>query len=169
MQFFDAVQLDATKRRRTKDGYLVAMARAARSGIQVYGGAEVGRPDLRTVKVYRPADEVFSRDSLSSYAHKPLTSDHPVEPVTATNWRDHAVGFVGDEVARDGEHVRIPLMLADAAAIAALEAGKRELSAGYSCRLDWTAGTTPEGEAYDAVQRDIVINHVAMVDRKSVV
>ena len=165
MQFFDAVQIaDASTRRRTADGYLVAMARAARAGIQVYAGREVGRPDLAEVRVYRPADEVFSRDSLATYAHRPLTNDHPAEAVTPANWKTHAVGFVGDEVARDGEHVRIPLMLADAAAIAALEAGKRELSAGYICRLDWTSGTTPEGQAYDAVQRDIRINHVALVD-----
>lgn len=165
MQFFDTVQLgDAAGRRRTADGYLVAMARAARTGIQIYRGSEVGRPELSEVRVYRPADEVFSRDSLASYAHKPMTNDHPVEPVTASNWKDHAVGFVGDEIARDGEHVRIPLMLADARAIADLETGKRELSAGYSCRLDWTAGTTPEGQAYDARQVDIRVNHVALVD-----
>lgn len=164
MHFFDTVHLDASGRRRTADGYLVAMARAARSGIQIYRGVEVGRPDLRDVRVYRPPDEVFSRDSLSTYAHKPLTNEHPAEPVTAANWKDHAVGFVGDEIARDGEHVRIPLMLADAAAIDALEAGKRELSAGYSCRLVWEPGVTDTGEAYDAKQVEIRINHVAMVD-----
>ena len=164
MQLFERIQLgDRSTRRRTSDGYLVAMGKAARTGIQVYAGAEVGRPDLAQVRVYRPADEVFSRDSMGTYPYKPVTNDHPVEPVTAANWKDHAIGFVGDEVAKDGEHIRIPLMLADAASIDALDAGKSELSAGYSCRLDWQDGVTPEGDQYDAIQRDIKINHVALV------
>lgn len=162
MQFFDALTLDG--RRTTRDGYLVADARAARTGIQVYLGSEVGKPEMARVRVYRPEDEVFDQASMGSYAHKPITNDHPAEAVTSKNWARHARGFVGDSVARDGECVRIPLMLADAAAIADLDAGKRELSAGYSCDLDWTPGTTSAGEAYDAVQRNIRINHVALVD-----
>jgi hypothetical protein len=166
MIFNERIDLaDASSRRRTADGYLVAMGRAARTGIQQYRGSEVGRPDLDIVRVYRPQDEVFSTDSLGTYAHKPVTNDHPPVPVTADNWKEYSVGFVGDEVARDGEHVRIPLMLADAKAIEALDSGKAELSAGYACQLDWTSGTTPEGQAYDAIQRDIKINHVALVDQ----
>src|SRR5690606_29290937 len=106
--------------------------------IQLYAGYEVGKPELPVVRVYRPSDEVFSKDALATYPHKPITNDHPAEPVSAENWKDHAVGFIGDEVARDGEFVRIPLMLADARAIADIEAGKRELSAGYTCELEWT-------------------------------
>jgi len=162
MHLSDALTLDGM--RRTRDGYLVADARAARTGIQIYAGYEVGRPELPFVRIYRPEDEVFARDSLATYAHKPITNDHPAEPVSAENWQHYAVGFIGDEVARDGEFVRIPLMLADADAIADLEAGKRELSAGYSCELDWTPGKTPQGEVYDAIQRGIRINHVALVD-----
>ena len=61
MQLFERIQLgDRSTRRRTSDGYLVAMGKAARTGIQIYSGSEVGRPDLAQVRVYRPADEVFS-------------------------------------------------------------------------------------------------------------
>jgi hypothetical protein len=42
---------------------------------------------------------------------------------------------------------------------------RREVSCGYRCRLDLTPGTTPDGERYDAVQRDVVYNHVALVPR----
>jgi hypothetical protein len=42
--------------------------------------------------------------------------------------------------------------------------GKRELSLGYYAKIDWTPGETPKGEAYDGVQRDIRINHLAVVD-----
>ena len=165
MEFFDAIRLcDESTRRRTADGYLVARGLAARSGVQVYRGSEVGRPNMDLVRVYRPETEIFARDSLATYAFKPVTNDHPSVAVTADNWREHAVGYVGGEVVRDGEHIVVPLMLADASVIAAVEAGKQELSAGYSTQLDWTPGTTPDGEQYDAVQREIRINHVAVVD-----
>ncbi len=41
-------------RRTTQDGYLVAAARIARTGVQTYSGAEMGRTDLATVRVWRP-------------------------------------------------------------------------------------------------------------------
>lgn len=163
MKFIDAVSIAGTRRR--DDGYLVADARVARTGIQLYAGHEVGRPDMPVVRVYRPEEEVFSRDTLASFAHRPVTNDHPAEPVTANNWRQFAVGQTADEIARDGQFIRVPLMVADAAAIKAIEEGKRELSAGYTCDLAWESGETASGEAYDAIQRNIKINHVAIVDR----
>lgn len=162
MKFIDTAPIAGT--RRTADGYLVAEVRTARTGIQLYAGHEVGIPAKDVVRVYRPADQVFSKDSLSSYAHKPVTNDHPGEAVSAENWRDYSVGQIGDEVARDGEFVRIPLVVMDAAAIKAVEDGKRELSAGYTCDLAFEVGTTPDGQAYDAIQKGIRINHVAIVN-----
>jgi hypothetical protein len=151
-------------RRTTHDGYLVADVRIARTGIQFYGGAEMGRPDLTVVRVWRPEDEVFAADALASMAHRPVTLDHPPEAVTAANWKSHSVGQVGGEVARDGDYVRVPLVLMDRAAIDAVTAGKRQLSVGYSAEIDWTAGATPDGQPYDAVQRSIRGNHLAVVD-----
>ncbi|WP_322885483.1 DUF2213 domain-containing protein [Sinorhizobium medicae] len=163
MKFTDLAPIAGT--RRTADGYLVADVRTARTGIQLYAGHEVGKPEMATVKVYRPEDQVFDKASLGSYAHKPVTNDHPAEAVTADNWKALSVGSIGDEVARDGEFVRIPLIVMDAAAIKAIDDGKRELSAGYTCDLAWEPGTTPAGEKYDAIQKDIRINHVAIVQR----
>ncbi|MBD9519296.1 DUF2213 domain-containing protein [Ensifer sp. ENS02] len=163
MQFIDAAPIAGT--RRTADGYLVADVKTARTGIQLYAGREVGKPEIQSVKVYRSADQVFDKASLGSYAHKPVTNDHPTEAVTADTWKAVSVGQIGDEVARDGEFVRIPLVVMDAAAIKAIDEGKRELSAGYTCDLAWEPGTTPEGEKYDAIQKDIRINHVAIVER----
>jgi hypothetical protein len=164
MQFTDAVAV-AGKPRRTADGYLVAEARCVRTGIQLYAGDEVGKPEMQMVRVYRPEAEVFADAALQSFTHAPVTNDHPAEMVTADNWRDLAVGEVSTAAKRDGEWVMLPLILKDAAAIQAVEGGKRELSAGYTCTLQWGAGTTPAGEAYDAIQTGIKINHLALVDR----
>lgn len=163
MNFTDAVSVSGT--RRTDDGYLIAEARAVRTGIQLYAGDEVGKPESAVVKVYRPADSVFADASLQSFTHAPITNDHPSEQVTSDNWKALAVGEVSTAAKKDGEWVMLPLILKDAAAIKLVEDGKRELSAGYVCELDWTSGTTADGQSYDAIQKNIKINHLALVDR----
>jgi Uncharacterized protein conserved in bacteria (DUF2213) len=54
------------------------------------------------------------------------------------------------------------LIIKDATAISAIKGGKAELSVGYSADLDWTAGVTADGERYDAIQRAIRGNHIAI-------
>lgn len=163
MNFTDIVTVAGT--RRTGDGYLVADARIARTGIQSYSGVEIGRPEMHAVRIYRPGAEVFSDDTLKSAAHRPVTNEHPPEMVTSENWKKYSVGQTGDEIAGEGIFLRVPLMVSDEAAIQDIESGKQELSAGYVCEVDFTPGVTPLGEAYDAVQRNIRINHIAIVRR----
>jgi uncharacterized protein len=153
---------DETKMRLTSDGYLVCRPRIARTGIQLYRGEEVGRPDMKEVRVYRPESEVFSIDAIKSLAGKPLTVEHPDEPVTSKNWRELSVGYVGNEVMRDGEFIRIPLHLMDAQAIEEVKSGKTQLSVGYSAVLDWKDGQTSSGEPYHVTQTAIRANHVAI-------
>lgn len=163
MPFTEMVLIDATAQlRETADGYLVATPRVARTGIQVYDGKEIGRPDLDKVRVYRPESEVFHADAIASLAHKPVTDEHPSHPVNARNWRDIAVGHISGDVLRDGEFIRVPLVLMDADAIAEVRRGKTQLSVGYTANLQWGDGTTPEGEQYDATQTQIRANHVAI-------
>lgn len=159
----DAAKISGT--RRTNDGYLVTEARVARGGnIQDYYGHEIGEGQPNQVfKVYRPADEIFRADSLATFAHKPVTMGHPQIEVTPETWRKDAVGHVGSEVVRDGEYVRVPLVVMDGGAISDIEAGTREISMGYDCELVMQPGTTPDGKAYDAFQRNIRINHCAIV------
>jgi hypothetical protein len=146
----------------TRDGYLVAQPRIARTGIQIYKGIELGVAQDE-VRVYRPQAEVFSKDSIASFGNRPITLEHPQDFVTAANWSDFAVGHTDDEILRDGEFIRIPMMVMDAAAIDAIRDGKRQLSVGYSADLKWKKGFTDEGEAYDAIQTNIRANHLAIV------
>ena len=162
MFFTDRAHLNDA--RQTADGSLVAFVRCARTGCQDYAGYEVGKPDMAKVTVYRPENEVFSRDSMASFASSPVTLQHPRDAVTAQNWKDHAVGDVGEDVVRDGQTVRVPLIVRDAAAVAAVAKGTDQISMGYTCDLAWEDGTAPDGTAYQAVQRNIRINHLAIVD-----
>lgn len=163
MNFTDATELSGV--RTTQDGYLVADSYALRTGIQTYLGSEVGRDDLQTVAVYRPEEEVFSTDSLSSLSHAPVTDDHPSISVDSKTWRDLAKGEVSAEVLRDGDRLRIPLIVKDEATIQKVRDGKRQLSAGYTAALVWGDGVTPDGQRYQAKQTKIRFNHLAIVDK----
>lgn len=159
----DTMVFDSASVRRTPDGYMTATARVARTGIQIYKGSEVGRPDMERVRVYRPGDSVFDDAALRSIAHKPITLDHPPQGVNSKNWKKLARGQVGSRVVRDGEFVEVPLVLMDEDAIQSVVAGTKELSLGYSTELKWGSGMTLDGQPYDAVQTAIRANHLAVV------
>lgn len=167
MQFTDRLTIDRSHR--SQDGYLRVVAKAARSGVQQYRGREVD-PDGehftadQVVNVYRPPEEVFDQASMASFIGRPITDGHPNVPVTAKNWRDHSRGVIGGAV-KDGEWIRFDLALMDADLIGKVEGGKRELSNGYACDIAFEDGTAPDGTAYQAVQRAIRGNHVAVVDQ----
>lgn len=166
VSLFDTVEM--SKPRKTKDGYLVSEAHVARTGIQLYLASELGvdGDPSRTIRVYRPPEEVFAKDAMASYAHRPVTLHHPPEMVDADNWKKYSRGSTSDEVMRDGERVRVPLILMDQDAIDAYENGEvGELSMGYRMLLDLTPGVTDDGESYDAVQRNLRMNHLALVAR----
>lgn len=162
MRFSDRATMSGTWQH--KDGYLIAEAFAVRTGIQLYAGSEVGKPNMSVVRVYRPEDEVRHADSLRTFSHAPVTLGHPKEDVTAENWRDLARGEVSTEAEWKDGKIKLPLIVKDAQAISAINDGSaRELSAGYACQLEFVDGVTPQGEKYDAVQRNIRINHLALV------
>lgn len=156
--FFDDLKTTG-KTRITKDGYLVTTAKVARTGIQEYLGSELGS-DKEIVRVMRPESEVFHKDSLASFVGKPMTNDHPSESVTAETWKRDAIGAIGEEVMRDGDYIRVPLIMMDAAAIADYKAGKTELSMGYDADIEFV-----DHADYDAIQKNIRINHIALVDK----
>ena len=156
-----------TTRTITDEGFLVAPAsNIARTGIQTYRAYEMGLDGepMRPIRLYRPPEEVFAPDSMRSFEGKPLTIDHPSNLVTADNWADLAKGD-GRNIRRDGNYMAADITMRDKDAIAAYEAGKKELSNGYTFDLDMTPGVSPEdGQAYDGVQRNIRGNHIALVD-----
>lgn len=167
VQFADRLTIDRSHR--TKDGYMKVVAKGARAGIQQYLGREVDPEGKhfaadQVVNVYRPPEEVFAPKAIASFIGKPVTDDHPAEAVTAKNWRDHTRGVIGGAV-KDGEWMRFEVALMDADLVSKVEAGKRELSGGYACDLAIESGRTADGQEYQAVQRGIVGNHLAVVDR----
>lgn len=157
-----------TEREYTDEGFLKVPARISRTGIQEYLAVEMGLTDKDPkdiVRVYRPEDEVFTDESLTSFANKPVTNNHPPELVNSRNSRQYSVGMSGPEVTRDGMFAKTVLHVTDEDAIKNIESGKVELSNGYTADIEWTPGVTPDGEQYDAIQRNIKGNHIAIVER----
>jgi uncharacterized protein len=147
-----------SKAQRTPQGGLRIPATFTRSGIFEYA-----RADGSTSREYRPPDEVFHADAISSLEDAPVTKLHPSGLVEPGNYRALSVGHVRPGVKRDGEYIAGEVVIQDAEAVAAVERGElAEISLGYKVHLDATPGVTPEGERYDAVQRRIVHNHAAL-------
>jgi hypothetical protein len=67
-----------------------------------------------------------------------------------------------ESIVRDGNYLKGSLIIFHEDTIKAIERGERkEISLGYKCQLDPTPGVY-NGESYDAVQTNIIINHVAL-------
>lgn len=132
---------------------------------------EYRNPDGSPRREYRPPEAVFAPSALEGLRGATVTDLHPkhsrgVDCVDASNWRDLAIGHVGDDVRQAGEFVEASIVIADAKAIQRIDARERtEVSVGYAVDLEMTPGTTPSGERYDAIQRNIRPNHVAIVPR----
>lgn len=142
---------------RRADGTMIAEARMTRTGVFTYRKA-----DGTTRREYRSPDEVFRADSLASFRGVPVTNKHPPEMITAQNARKYTVGAVLDTPRRDGDYAVATIAVHDAATIAAMDAGKNQVSNGYDVDLIEEPGTSPDGERYDARQTNIVGNHFAI-------
>lgn len=144
------------KATRTPQGFARIDARLTRTGILEYLRAD-GSVQLE----YRPEDEVFKAASLDSLTVSPLTDLHPEVFITIDNNKSFNVGRL-DGVKRDGKFVAATVTVMDGPTLKKIDAGDRqEISCGYSCDLDMTPGVF-EGKRYDAVQRNIEYNHVAI-------
>lgn len=108
-------------------------------------------------------NEVFDGNALDSFSMAPVTDDHPPAMLTVENAREYSRGHLSETVKRDGNFVRASMLITDAALIAKMENGKKQISCGYVCDLEMKSGEY-RGQKFDAIQRNIRGNHVAVVD-----
>lgn len=143
---------------KTPQGFLRVDAYLTRTGIFEYRDSSGGvRRELRL------DNEVFDGNALDSFSMAPVTDDHPPAMLTVENAREYSRGHLSETVKRDGNFVRASMLITDAALIAKMENGKKQISCGYVCDLEMTPGEY-RGQKYDAIQRNIRGNHVAVVD-----
>lgn len=174
IELTDKFYFPETERSYTPEGYLIVPATISRPGIQVYKAIELVpsadklpghlRPN-DIVSVYRPPEEVFNVDSINSFKNIAVTNNHPPEFLNSKNHKLYSVGTVLSDVLADDKHVQGTIKVTDYETINEINEGKVDVSAGYHSNVVFEEGVTPEGENYQAVQRDIIGNHVAVVMR----
>lgn len=159
---FDRQTYKLTSRRVTDEGFLRVPGRAAKTGIQEYLACELGLDGdpMRVIKVMRPEEEVFNNESLASYIGTDVTIEHPDKFVDSNGYSSLSKGPVLSAI-RDGDFVKVDMIVKSQDAIDAINSGKVELSAGYSAIYE----KAQKGAEYDFIQRNIRINHVALVDK----
>ncbi len=123
---------------------------------------EYSLPGGGTRKELRLPEHVFDRESLASYAGKPVIITHEAGSIDKDNVMDEIVGTVLSEGIRDGDSVRVKIVIHDIDRVK--EMPYRELSLGYSLDLVEEPGVW-NGKPYDAVQTNIRINHLAIVEK----
>jgi len=137
----------------------------SRVGVFPYSGAQIGasEPD-RIYQVYRPAEELSDPEAMDSFRLLPLIDDHTMLGDDYTSAEDKGVGgVIGEQITFDDGVLRANLKIFGSDLAEKLKKGKTELSCGYWCVYDFTPGTF-DGKRYDAVQRKIRGNHLALVD-----
>lgn len=140
----------------------------SKTGVYPYLGREIGasEPD-RIYKVYRPEEELSSQETIDSFKLMPLVDEHAMLGDEAAGFtpaeRKGVQGVIGEDVYFDAPYLRGNIKVYSESAKGLVKSGtKRELSPGYRFKLDMTPGTF-NGEAYDAIQREIRANHLALV------
>lgn len=150
----------AGKAIRLDNGFLRLPITATRTGIFVY--RDKAGKEWREL---RPASEVFDEASIDSLRGVTFTNDHPKEMVNRKNAKLVVCGHVSDIVEFDAKYLKTSVTVTDDDAIAAIERkDKREVSCGYHSDLEKTPGIF-QGQPYDAIQRNIRYNHVALVKK----
>lgn len=131
-------------------------------GREIPNAEKLGLDPERIYRLWRHPDEL--KKAAATFNNIPLlnihTPDFPGDPP-----RESRVGVTHSNAAFDGTYLTNGLSVWDNSAIAGIETEEQEeLSSSYQYVADMTPGTTPTGEVYDGIMRDIVGNHVALVE-----
>lgn len=136
-------------------------------GVFPYLGRQIS-PDLIPDKIYqvlRPEEELTREETLKSLEKIPFVNEHTMIGDGFTPPEEKGI----EGTTLTNVKVKLPLITNDLTAYTQRvkdlieKDDKRGLSMGYRCRYDLTPGEY-EGQRYDAIQRDIIFNHIALVD-----
>lgn len=145
----------------TDEGYIRAHAVVTRTGVFNYQN-----PDGTIRRELRHPEDVWTEDSISSMELIPITNGHPQEKlVSAENAKRLAIGYTGETIRKDGDFILANLVITDKDGVEAVtKQDRKELSLGYTVDLEDEQGVY-NGEPYDARQKNIRYNHLAIVEK----
>lgn len=137
-------------------------------GVFPYLGRQIS-PELEPDRIYqvlRPEEELTKQETLESLKLIPLINDHTMIGTQTGMKPAEEVGVegtTGTNVKVSGRLLTNDLKCYTENIKELISSGKKDLSMGYRCRYELTEGEF-EGQHYDAIQRDIIFNHIALVD-----
>lgn len=135
-------------------------------GVYPYLGSEIpGAEDPdRIYYVYRPAEELARQETIDSFKLMPFIDEHEILGKSGMPAeRKGMQGTTGEQVYYDEPYLRGNIKIHSSAAQSLIKAGKVELSPCYGC--DWVKGDgTFDGKPYQYTQRNIMGNHLALVE-----
>lgn len=138
----------------------------SKEGVFPYLGSEIpGAPNPDQIYyVYRPAEELARQETIDSFKLMPFIDEHEVLGVSGMPAERKGIqGTIGEQVYFDPPYLRGNIKIHSSAAQSLIKAGKVELSPCYGC--DWMAEVGAfEGKPYQYVQRNIMGNHLALVE-----
>ncbi|CCO11293.2 conserved hypothetical protein [Carnobacterium maltaromaticum LMA28] len=143
----------------TDEGYLTVKAPITRPGVFPYLTKD-GAVEMQA----KLPEELFSDKTIKSANAKPVTDDHPHEAVTAKNFTKYSKGMTHTDARVENNTLVVSFTVTDSATIQKIKAGKRELSIGFSADVKDEKGNY-SGMNYDSVQRNMQVNHLAIVDK----
>lgn len=153
-------KFEGSKVSKTAQGFLRVDGYVTRTGVLKYRTL-----DGEVISQLRDPKEVFNKDSLNTLKSVPVTLRHPPKLITPKDTKRYMVGYSSDEINQTGNKIKTQLTITDEDAIKSVENGDTvELSCGYECELEESNGTF-DGENYDFIQRNIVYNHIALVEK----
>ena len=118
-------------------------------------------PD-KIYQVYRPAEEI--RKAADTFKLVPLVDNHTMVGKDFTPAEEKGVhGVLGEEIKEKDGVLYADVKIFSESLKNLIQNGKKELSLGYFCEYDLTPGEY-HGVHYDAVQRGLRGNHIALVD-----
>jgi len=156
---------DRSKRDIDQDGRLhVSMSNISKAAINPYLGKEIPADGLdpnKTYMMYRDPDEL--KKGADTFNNVPVLSKHV--PVSAEKHKPEIViGSTGTDAEFDGTYLKNSLVIWEQGAIDKIQMDiQKEISCAYRFVADMTPGEI-NGEQYDGVMRDIIGNHVAIVE-----
>jgi len=160
MKTFDKKQVDVNGFWSIEDNPI------SKVGVFPYLGSEIGAPEPDKVHmVYRPEEELSNPETLASFNLVPFIDDHEFLGVDGTPAEKKGVqGTTGESATFDYPYLKNNLRVYSNFLQNQIVQGKKELSPSYRCDYEFTSGVF-DGQKYDAIQRNLRGNHLALVDK----
>jgi hypothetical protein len=138
-------------------------------GVFPYYGRDIS-PDLipdQIYNVYRPEEELSNPETIDSFKLLPWTDEHAMlgseDEGLLPAEKKGIHGVIGEDVYYDNGYLKGNVKIFSDKLANLIDKGKKELSIGYRCLYDMVSGVF-QGQKYDAIQRNIRGNHLALVD-----